>query len=67
MSLSHCPDCFDTPCMCGTQYKHLSVEALDSLIKSLKKILSIKRLQKLGMKNVERLVELHDLEECFDE
>lgn len=32
MSLSDCPDCWDTPCTCGSGYKHMSIEQRIKLV-----------------------------------
>jgi hypothetical protein len=39
----HCPDCWDTPCTCGTQYKHFTKQQLADLIKVLTDILASPR------------------------
>ena len=33
--LSDCPDCWDTPCMCGHEYKDWSHDNLNALIRVL--------------------------------
>jgi len=33
MSLNECVKCWDDPCSCGWEYKHLSIESLEGLIK----------------------------------
>lgn len=42
MSLSHCSKCWDTPCLCGHNYRHLSINEIKDLIKNLEKILEDK-------------------------
>lgn len=42
MALSDCSKCWDTPCICGHNYKHLSVHDLKDLIGALEKILKEK-------------------------
>ncbi len=42
MSLSDCPKCWDTPCVCGHEYKHWSVEGLRKQIEMLTKVLNEK-------------------------
>ncbi len=47
MSMSDCPKCWETPCRCGNEYRHLSAEELRRLIQALRIILK-KKLSKRG-------------------
>ena len=43
MALSDCIDCWDTPCVCGTEYKHWSIERLEAQIKMLQGVIDKKK------------------------
>ena len=45
----NCGDCWDNPCTCGRDWKERSVEYLESMIKTLQKVLAEKK-EELGMK-----------------
>lgn len=42
MSLSDCIKCWETPCVCGHEYKDWSVEKLEEFIAMLQKVLDEK-------------------------
>ena len=42
MMLSDCPDCWDTPCTCGSGYKDWSIQRLMEQIEMLKGVLARK-------------------------
>jgi hypothetical protein len=46
MPLSDCIDCWDTPCVCGTEYKHWSIERLEAQIKMLQGVIDKKKQEK---------------------
>lgn len=43
MSMSDCPKCWETPCMCGYDYRGWSIERLEAQIKMLQEVLSTKK------------------------
>lgn len=42
MSLSDCPKCWETPCICGHEYEDWSTDKIEDLIDVLKKVLEEK-------------------------
>jgi hypothetical protein len=43
MALSDCVDCWETPCTCGTGYKHWDIKKIQNLIEVLKKVIEEKK------------------------
>lgn len=43
MSMSDCVKCWETPCVCGANYKHLSINELGVLISELQKLVKVKK------------------------
>lgn len=43
MALSDCIECWDTPCICGYDYRSWSEEKLQSQIKMLQNVLELKK------------------------
>ena len=41
----YCPMCYDSPCICGYDYKDWTVRAIEEQIEMLKKILEIKKME----------------------
>jgi len=39
MAFSDCPECWDTPCTCGHEWKQLSVEALEEHLEMIREVL----------------------------
>jgi hypothetical protein len=47
MSLSDCPECWDTPCVCGHQYKGLSTDILRHLKNEFYRIIAEREMEKV--------------------
>lgn len=45
MSMSDCPDCWNTPCTCGHEYKHWSLENLREMEQMLHRLIQEKKKQ----------------------